>query len=100
MKAMIGTIIGFIAFSIVFSIGDMIYSFYVASQVLPNVEKWENNTTLCDEAVFRSSFGVIVIFFLILFAILTAGASLLSYWVFKKIIHTKPVANCIESFGE
>ena len=81
--------IGVIAASIVFIIADVIYAFYVASHVLPNVEKWERNKTLCGNAVFRSSFGIIVTYFLMIFVIVVIGAVYLAQLVFKKIKNSK-----------
>ena len=84
-KVITGVGIGLIAVSMVFGIVDMIYAFYVASHVLPNVEKWERNKTLCNEAIFRSSFGVIVIYYLIVSIVVVVGAVIFSRWVFNKI---------------
>lgn len=88
-------IIGFIAGSIIFIIADMIYSFYVASHLLPNVEKWEGNKNLCGNDVFRSSFAVIVIYFLLIFIAVVVLAVFLSYIIFRKF---KPLLNdCLDS---
>ena len=84
-KIMTVTIIAAIATSLVFLIGDMIYSFYVASELLPVVERWEGNKTLCHEAIFRSSFGVIVTYFLLICILIVIGAVIISRWVYKKI---------------
>ena len=84
-RAKTGIKVGVIATSLVLLVGDMIYSFYVASELLPVVEKWERNKTLCHEAIFRSSFGIIVTYFLIIFVLIVVGAVALSYSVYKGI---------------
>lgn len=84
-KIMTVTIIAAIATSLVFLIGDMIYSFYVASELLPVVERWEGNKTLCHEAIFRSSFGIIVTYFLLICILIIIGAVIFSRWVYQKI---------------
>ena len=78
-----GIIIGFIAGSLIFITADVIYALYVASYVLPNVAEWERNKTLCGEPVFRSSFGIIVTYFLLVFIITVAGAVVLARFIFK-----------------
>ena len=61
----------------------MIYAFYVTSHVLPNVAEWERNKTLCGSPVFRSSFGIIVTYFLIIFSIAVAVAVVLACLIVK-----------------
>ena len=77
--------VGAIATSLVLLVVDVIYSFYAASELLPAVERWERNKTLCREAVFRSSFGIIVTYFLIIFVLIVVGAVALSYSVYLEI---------------
>ena len=76
-------IIGSLAVSIILIVADAIYSFYVASQLLPEVERWEREKSLCWNAIFRSSFAIIVTYFLLVFVVAVVGAVALSYWVFR-----------------
>ena len=79
-RAITGVGIGLIAVNIVIG-------FYVALHVLPNVARWERNKTLCNEADFRLSFGVIAAYFLMV-SIMTISAVIFSCWVLKKIRNT------------
>ena len=81
--------VGAIATSLVLLVVDVIYSFYAASELLPAVERWERNKTLCHEAIFRSSLGIIVTYFLIIFVLIVVGAVALSYSVYLGIGHLK-----------
>ena len=93
-----GIIIGAIAGSIVLLVADMVYSFYVASELLPVVKKWENNQTLCNDGIFRSSFAIIVTYFLIISAAIVAGAVVLSVWLYRA---TRPCREIFEDcFGK
>ena len=82
-KVMNVVIIGSIAGVLTLVVVDMVYSFYVASQLLPEVQRWENNKTLCDEAVFRSAFGIIVTYFLLVFAVIVTGTVILAIKLFR-----------------
>lgn len=93
-KVMTAVIIGFIAGSLIIIATDMVYSFYVASRLLPEVQRWEEDKTLCDEAVFRSAFGVIVIYFLLVFAVVVTGAVILAYFLFKSTRRYRHLPDC------
>ena len=84
-KKIIGrVIIGTVAGSLVLLVGDMIFSFYVASELLPGVEKWERNQSLCNDGIFRSSFGVIVTYFIVICVLMVVGAVILSAWIYRR----------------
>jgi hypothetical protein len=96
-KIIKGIIIGFIAGSLILIVADVIYAFYVASHVLPNVAEWERNKTLCGSPVFRSSFGIIVTYFLIMFSIAVAGAVFLAWLIFTCTKWIMTQHNCFKS---
>ena len=89
-KIIRGVIIGTVAGSLVLLVGDMIFSFYVASELLPVVEKWERNQSLCNDGIFRSSFGVIVTYFIVICVLMVVGAVILSAWIYRR---TRPYRN-------
>ena len=84
-KVIQGIIIGFVAGSLIFIAADMIYAFYVASHVLPNVAEWERNKTLCGSPVFRSSFAIVVIYFLLIFIFDVVGVVAFAWFIFKYV---------------
>ena len=67
---------------------NIVIGFYVALHILPNVAIWKKNKILCNEAVYRSSFGVIAAYFLMVSIIMTISAVIFSCWVLKKIRNT------------
>ena len=85
--------IGTIAGSLVFLIVDMVYSFYVASELLPVVERWEGNKTLCNDGIFRSAFGIIVTYFLLICGLIIVGAVAFSVWLYTRL---KPIIRRLE----
>ena len=76
-------IIASLATSIILFAGDAIYAMYVASQLLPEVKRWEDNKSLCGEGVFRSAFAIIVTYFLLIGAGVVAGAVALSWLIYR-----------------
>ena len=78
-----GIIVGVIAGSIVLIIADAIYSFYVASQLLPEVKKWEEDKSLFGTGVFRSLFAIILTYFLLISVGGISGAIAISIYILR-----------------